>query len=81
VLASLLRYENESGQPLGQLTARERQLLTLLVEGLDNHAIAERLGIRYVTVRGHLRNLLHKLNAHSRLEAVARASELGLIDR
>jgi DNA-binding NarL/FixJ family response regulator len=80
-LADLLRQQSEDGQPLGRLTARERELLSLLVEGLDNRAIADRLGIRYVTVRGHLRNLLHKLNAHSRLEAVAKASELGLIER
>jgi DNA-binding NarL/FixJ family response regulator len=76
----VLRERSGRG-PLDDLTPRERDLLRLLVEGLDNRTIAERLGIRYVTVRGHLRNLLLKLDAHSRLEAVARATELGLIER
>ena len=81
VLADLLRQEHSGHQPLGQLTGREQELLQMLAEGLDNHSIADRLGISYVTVRGHLRNVLSKLNAHSRLEAVARAVELGLVER
>ena len=43
--------------------------------------IAARLGIGYVTARSHLRNLSSKLGAHSKLEILARAVELGLIDR
>jgi DNA-binding NarL/FixJ family response regulator len=80
ILVAVLREETQRG-PLDDLTPRERDLLRLLAQGLDNRTIAERLGIRYVTVRGHLRNLLNKLNAHSRLQAVARATELGLIER
>ncbi len=78
-LAELLQEDAEG--PLEDLTPRERELLGLLREGLDNRAIADRLGIRYVTVRGHLRNLLQKLHVHSRLEAVARAAELGILPR
>jgi DNA-binding NarL/FixJ family response regulator len=66
---------------LDVLTARELELLPLLAEGLDNRAIACRLGIGYVTVRTHLRNLSSKLDAHSRCQVVARAAELGLIER
>jgi DNA-binding NarL/FixJ family response regulator len=78
-LADLLQHAEAAGPQ--RLTPRERQLLGLLAEGLDNRAIAQRLGIRYVSVRGHLRSLLSKLDAHSRLEAVARGVELGLINR
>jgi DNA-binding NarL/FixJ family response regulator len=81
VLAELVANQGERAQLLDRLTPREKELLTLVADGLDNWAIAERLGIRYATVRGHLRNLLGKLDAHSKLEAVVRASELGLIER
>ena len=80
VLAELVTGQDERAQLLGRLTPRERELLNLVAQGLDNREIGRRLGIRYVTVRGHLRNLLGKLDAHSKLEAVVRASELGLID-
>jgi DNA-binding NarL/FixJ family response regulator len=56
-------------------------VLQLLSLGLDNHAIAERLVISYATVRSHVQNVLDKLGAHSKLEAVAKASERGLLRR
>ena len=53
--------------------------------GRDIHRLPvyerNRLGIGYVTARSHLRSLSSKLNAHSKLEILARAVELGLIDR
>jgi DNA-binding NarL/FixJ family response regulator len=81
VLAELLAQRGEQAVLLGSLSAREREVLKLMAEGLDNSQVAERLGIRYGTVRSHVRNLISKLNAHSRLEAVVRAEELGLIER
>jgi DNA-binding NarL/FixJ family response regulator len=81
VLANLLAEKGEQAVLLGALTAREREILKLMAEGLGNSAMAERLGIRYGTVRSHVRNLIAKLNAHSRMEAVVRAEELGLIER
>jgi DNA-binding NarL/FixJ family response regulator len=63
----------------GQLTPREREILQLMAQGLDNRAIAERLFISFTTVRGHVQNILEKLEAHSKLEAVARANQHGLI--
>jgi DNA-binding NarL/FixJ family response regulator len=80
-LAELVVGSDQEAQLLDELTARERDVLRLLGAGLDNRAIAYRLGIGYVTVRSHIRNLSSKMNAHSRLEVVARASELGLIER
>jgi DNA-binding NarL/FixJ family response regulator len=50
-----------------------------LCQGLDNRAIADQLVLGYATVRGHVQNILDKLEAHSKLEAVARARHLGLI--
>jgi DNA-binding NarL/FixJ family response regulator len=65
--------------PAELLTGRERDVLALMARGLDNQAIAGELRIRYATVRGHVRSLMAKLGARSRLEAVVRAVQLGLV--
>lgn len=67
----------EAGRP--SLTGRETEVLHLLATGADTKEIAFRLKIGEHTVRRHTQNLLGKLDAHSRLEAVARARELGLL--
>jgi len=54
---------------LDQLTPREREVLALLAEGLDNKAIAERLFISAETARAHVVRLLGKLDVESRLQA------------
>lgn len=54
---------------LEQLTPREREVLALLAEGLDNKAIAERLFISAETARAHVVRLLAKLDVESRLQA------------
>lgn len=61
------------------LTGREQQVLELLAQGLDVSAIARRLGIRTSTCRGYVQNLLEKFDARSQLDAVVRATELGLV--
>jgi DNA-binding NarL/FixJ family response regulator len=61
------------------LTPREREILELLAEGLDNRAIADHLYIEYSTVRSHVRKLLQKLGARTKLEAVVRATKLGVL--
>lgn len=65
---------------LASLTPREREVLGLMAEGLDNRAIAAELGIGFTTVRGHVQNILEKLDAHSKLEALACAARYGLLD-
>jgi DNA-binding CsgD family transcriptional regulator len=55
------------------LTARERELIVLLRDGLTNQEIAERLVISTGTVRTHLENIFGKLGVHTRTAAVARA--------
>jgi DNA-binding CsgD family transcriptional regulator len=67
--------------PVPPLTPREAEVLSLMAKGLDNRAIAKRLGIAYTTVRGHVREIIGKLGARSRLQAVARAYQRGLIGR
>lgn len=62
-----------------ELTSREREVLRMMASGFDNYDIAEKLGIGYGTVRSHVRGVLEKLGARSRLQAVALARETGLI--
>jgi DNA-binding NarL/FixJ family response regulator len=62
-----------------RLTPRQIEVLRLLATGLSTHAIAERLFISELTVRNHVENLLHKLEVHSRLEAVSLAHHSGLV--
>ena len=64
-----------------RLTPREREVLQLMFGGKDNRTIAEALVISLTTVRGHVQAILEKLEAHSKLEAVAKAAAVGLIDR
>ncbi len=62
-----------------RLTTRERQVLALMGEGLDPRAIAERLVVSVYTARGHVKNIMMKLGAHSQLEAVVMAGRAGLL--
>jgi len=86
-MARLLEQRRQSQQKAGEqqrlsgvLTQRERDVLRLMALGLDNHEIADELGIGYGTVRGHVRGVLEKLAAHTRLQAVAEARKAGLVE-
>jgi two-component system response regulator NreC len=61
------------------LTAREREVLALIAEGLTNREIAEQLVISVRTVERHRENIVNKLNLHSRVELVKYAIRKGLI--
>jgi DNA-binding NarL/FixJ family response regulator len=61
------------------LTAREREVLGLLAEGLGNRAIAARLGISEHTAKFHVNAILAKLGAESRSAAIVKAARLGLV--
>ena len=70
--------DHHGRQPIGQLTAREHQVLRLMVSGLDRNSIAKKLHQSPNTVRTHIRNVTVKLDCHSAIEAVAVALRAGL---
>lgn len=61
------------------LTDRERDVLELMVAGATNEEISERLFISLFTVKSHVRNILHKLNATNRRTAARLALQRGLV--
>ncbi len=62
------------------LTAREREILQLLADGMSNADVAERLFISQETVKSHVRHILTKLEADTRTQAVAIALREAMID-
>jgi DNA-binding NarL/FixJ family response regulator len=64
-----------------RLTDRERQILLLVAEGWTNPQIGEKLDISVSTVNFHVHNLLDKLGAKTRTEAVSIATREGLLDQ
>jgi LuxR family maltose regulon positive regulatory protein len=71
---------SHSSQPLIEpLSKRELEVLQLIAQGLSNHEIGEQLFLALDTVKGHNRKIYSKLGVHRRTEAVARATELGLL--
>jgi DNA-binding NarL/FixJ family response regulator len=79
-LATRRREQVERQDLIERLTAREREILHLIAEGADNKTIADRLVVSPHTVRTHVQNLLAKLGAHSKLEALTIAARRGLVD-
>jgi DNA-binding NarL/FixJ family response regulator len=78
-IAALLGTRRAIEAQLERLTPREKQVLRLMAEGHPSREVAARLGISYTTVRTHIRSLGSKLAVHSKLEAIVKARELGLI--
>jgi DNA-binding NarL/FixJ family response regulator len=62
-----------------QLTPREKELLSLMIEGHDYRTIAEKTFISYDTVRTHVKHIYQKLHVTSRNEAVMKAIQQGLV--
>src|SRR5512140_997149 len=76
---ALVHAANQPPAPGYDLTEREREVLTLMVEGLNNTQIAGRLTVSASTVKSHVSNILSKLGVASRTEAVALALRNRLI--
>jgi len=76
------RDEEERAQqvPAPRLTEREMQVLKLVARGMNNRDIAKELFISENTVKNHVRNILEKLQIHSRMEAVMVAVREKLIE-
>ena len=70
--------QTHQGFPIN-LSARQREVLILLCEGLPNKLIGRRLGLSDATVKCHVASILRSLNVGSRLEAVAVAIHIGLV--
>ena len=71
--------EREQGPAL-RLTERELEVLRLVAKGLNNRDVAKQLFISENTVKNHVRNILEKLQLHSRMEAVMYAVKEKLLD-
>ena len=71
--------EREQGPAL-RLTERELDVLRLVAKGLSNRDVAHRLAISENTVKNHVRNMLEKLQLHSRMEAVMYAVREKLVE-
>ncbi|GAA4558321.1 response regulator [Planotetraspora kaengkrachanensis] len=80
VAAQLLAHfaRAAAASPFPQLTEREHEVLGLVARGMDNTAIARRLGVSGKTVRNHVSNVLTKLHVADRSAAILRAREAGL---
>ena len=73
------RADQDRARVRKAMSPREMEVLRLMADGFDNQSIADELDVSYTTARAHVRNILSKLDAHSKLQAVARAAELELL--
>jgi two-component system response regulator DevR len=78
-IATLIAKRRRIEAQLQSLTVREKEVLRHMADGLSSRAVAAKLGISYTTVRTHIRSIGSKLGVHSKLEAIVKARELGLI--
>ena len=81
IMEALRRGAEPGSAVLESLSQREREVLTLMAEGLTNRQIAERLGIGEKTVKTHVSNVLGKLNVSDRTQAAVYAWKSGLKQR
>jgi two-component system, NarL family, response regulator LiaR len=80
VAARLMRRGGGPARSRGDITAREHDVLRLVVEGLPNKQIAQRLGIGEKTVKTHVSRVLAKLGVADRTQAAVLAIREGLVD-
>jgi DNA-binding NarL/FixJ family response regulator len=80
VVARLARLSRGDPRPEEALSPRELGVLRAMARGATSTEIARELSLSEHTVRNHIRNVLAKLGAHTKLEAVVAAARAGLVD-
>jgi two-component system NarL family response regulator len=79
--ASMIKKSDDNRQiPAPHLTDRELDVLKLVARGMNNREIGAKLFISENTVKNHIRNILEKLQLHSRMEAVMYAVREKILD-
>lgn len=78
--ASMTKQSAREAVPAPRLTERELEVLRLVARGMNNRDIARMLYISENTVKNHIRNILEKLQLHSRMEAVVYAVREKLLE-
>ncbi len=73
-----LLIDSEQHPEVAALTQREREVLVLLTQGHANRDIAEKLGIKEITVKVHLKSVFRKFKVSNRTQAVRKAIDLGI---
>ncbi|GES33870.1 response regulator transcription factor [Streptomyces angustmyceticus] len=76
-----LRARAPEPEGTDRLSEREAEVLALVAQAMSNRQIAARLGIAEGTVKRHMRNIFSKLDAVSRIDAVNKATGLGMLPR
>ena len=72
--------QSTAADPYQGLTGRERQVLTLIANGLNNHEIADALVLSPHTVHRHRTNVMQKLGLHDRMDVLRYCIQRGLVD-
>lgn len=76
---ALVEAQVQAPRAAYDLTDRELEVLALLAEGLNNRQIAQKLYLSHNTIKSHISNILMKMGASGRVEAVAQALKRGLL--
>ena len=81
IASKVLKMFTQYAQPKGEyeLTAREKEILQLLVDGHSKKHLADHLCISLYTVETHLKNIYAKLHVHSQIDVIAKALKEHLI--
>jgi DNA-binding NarL/FixJ family response regulator len=78
VVASIHKY-TPPADPQYQLTAREKEILSALTQGMGYKLISEKYYISMVTVRTHIKHIYQKMQVHSQIEAIAKGRDGGIV--
>jgi DNA-binding NarL/FixJ family response regulator len=78
-LGAFVRHTRDVSRVVGQLSVRELEVLALIKQGLTTRQMATRMNLSARTVESHISSAYRKLEVGSRVQAVSRATELGLL--